>query len=862
MKTLAKNLLAKAIQFALLGAGSVALSGAALAADDVEAERIEVTGSKIKRTDIEGPSPVVVIDAEQINARGFSTVQDVLGAMTQNTGGQIDQSQTFGFTPGASAVDLRGFGAGRTLVLLDGRRLPKYPVGLGGTDAFVDLSTIPAAAVERIEILTDGASAIYGSDAISGVVNIILRKNIDGADVTLRHGNTTEGGYETSRAQFVAGTSTDKSSLSIVAEYYKNTALWSRDRDYAASDIANPAGNYSSYGSNLVTSNIDANGDGVIDGRDTRYVADPDCLPGGVVAGGRCRFNRTAFRQLYPEMDRANFMVNYSLELSPDTTFFSRFGYGTSNVVNQLEPSAYESGVKIVEGDARYPVAYNGTGAEFVYYRRLVEVGPRGSNVHNETGNVLFGLEGVLADRFDWEAGVSFNRTRITDQGNDAIQSRLDELVRDGVDLFDTLTPEQVAYVSYQPYAVGISSSSLVDFNISGDMFDMGNGSAQFALALDHQREWYSDDRDAITESFDLVGSGGVSGGGGRSLTGVGLELMFPLADSLELNIAGRYDSYDDDSEVGSAFSPRVALAWRPTDDLLLRASWGESFRAPDLFALYNGLQVGYSDVIDTPNCPDKSCAPIQSVEIQSAGDLSLEEEKGENFNIGAVWQVTSDLNLTVDYYNITVEGLVTQLDPQFILDNADTYGQYIHRGTGANNGLADGHIFAGFANLSEQSVEGVDLSLEYRLPTGMGDWRFTFDWSHVLSLETQLTPDEPKEENIGSEVLPENRINLSADWAIGDFGTTFYVKYIDELPGQYYDEEAEGDQMIDAQTTLNLQLRYALPDNFGGVRVGINNLTDEEPPVDPTEANWPWFRQEFHDAFGRNYYVEYNFNF
>lgn len=853
MKTLAKNLLAKAIQFALLGAGSVAVSGAALAADDVEAERIEVTGSKIKRTDIEGPSPVVVIDAEQINARGFSTVQDVLGAMTQNTGGQIDQSQTFGFTPGASAVDLRGFGAGRTLVLLDGRRMPKYPIGLGGTDAFVDLSTIPAAAVERIEILTDGASAIYGSDAISGVVNIILRKNIDGADVTLRHGNTTEGGYETSRAQFVAGTSTDKSSLSIVAEYYKNTALWSRDRDYAASDVANPAGGYSLYGSNLVSPDFD-------------IVADPNCIEGGVVAGGACRFNRTAFRQLYPEMDRANFMVNYNLDLSSDLSFFARFGYGSSNVVNQLEPSAYASNESIVEGDPRYPVAYNGTGTEFFYYRRLVEVGPRGSDVHNETGNVLFGLEGVLADRFDWEAGVSFNRTRITDQGNDAIQSRLDELVRDGVDLFDTLTPEQVAYVSYQPYAVGVSSSSLIDFNISGDLFDMGNGSAQFALALDHQREWYSDDRDAITESFDLVGSGGVSGGGGRSLTGVGLELMFPLADSLELNIAGRYDSYDDDSEVGSAFSPRVALAWRPTDDLLLRASWGESFRAPDLFALYNGLQVGYQDLTDTPNCPAVGpCPVIQSVEIQSSGDLSLEEEKGENFNFGAVWQITGDLNLTVDYYSITVEGLVTQLDPQFILDeNAEdgSYAEYIHRGVGPNNGLSDGYIFSGFQNLSEQSVEGIDLNLEYRLPTGMGNWRFTFDWSHVLSLETQFDEDSEKEENIGSEVLPENRINLSADWAIGDFGTTFYVKYIDEIPGQYYDEGAEGDQMIDAQTTLNLQLRYALPDNFGGVRVGVNNLTDEEPPVDPTEANWPWFRQEFHDAFGRNYYVEYNFNF
>ena len=213
--------------------------------DSVELNRVVVTGSRIKRVDIEGPAPVVVITREAMDEQGFGSVQDVMDSLVQNTGGSVDQSFVFGFVPGASSVDLRGFGNGRSLTLLDGRRVPIYPVGNSGTQSFVDLSSIPVSVIDRIEILLGGASAIYGSDAISGVINIITRKNFEGIDLNIRVGDTKDGGYATERVILTAGASNERTNVFFTAEYFHNEELMANQRDYAASDVANERGIYS-----------------------------------------------------------------------------------------------------------------------------------------------------------------------------------------------------------------------------------------------------------------------------------------------------------------------------------------------------------------------------------------------------------------------------------------------------------------------------------------------------------------------------------------------------------------------------------------------------------------------------------------
>ena len=181
--TIARKKIARAIESSLFGSlltAAVMVSGTATGQqeettneveDSAQLESVQVTGSRIRRSDIEGPTPVLILDRDDFENQGFLTVTDVLDSLTQNTGGSLTQQFVFGFTPGASGVNLRGFGTGRTLVLIDGRRIPVYPLGISGTINFFDLSSIPTAIIERIEVLTDGASAIYGSDAVGGVVN-------------------------------------------------------------------------------------------------------------------------------------------------------------------------------------------------------------------------------------------------------------------------------------------------------------------------------------------------------------------------------------------------------------------------------------------------------------------------------------------------------------------------------------------------------------------------------------------------------------------------------------------------------------------------------------------------------------------
>ncbi|NVJ50953.1 MAG: TonB-dependent receptor plug domain-containing protein, partial [Gammaproteobacteria bacterium] len=327
------NKIGVAVKHALiLGAGlSLATTPLSAAEDDgAREERVVITGSRIKRVDAEGVSPVVSITREEMDRQGLATVQDVIDGLTQNAGGSIDQSFTFGFTPAASSVNLRGFGFGRTLTLLDGRRMPIYPVGISGTTNFVDLSSIPTAMIERIDILTDGASAIYGSDAVSGVINIITRKDINGSDLTLRRSVTADGGADTSRFQFLSGVTTDKTTVDFIVDYWKQGALYARDRDYAGSDVANARGAYSIGGSSFL-------------GLDTGTIyQDPNCGTPNDALGGLgqpdqvipifsandtwCGFDRTAYRMLFSPSEQKSATGRVTYEINPDLSFFGRVG--------------------------------------------------------------------------------------------------------------------------------------------------------------------------------------------------------------------------------------------------------------------------------------------------------------------------------------------------------------------------------------------------------------------------------------------------------------------------------------------------------------------------------------------------------
>ncbi|HEY5646702.1 MAG TPA: TonB-dependent receptor plug domain-containing protein, partial [Pseudomonadales bacterium] len=225
-------------------------------AEEGVVEEIVVTGSRIKRIDAEDANPMVTLTADDIRDVGYNNFQDVLASLTQNSGGSLDQQQTFGFTPAASAVDLRGVGIGRTLTLIDGKRTPKYPISAGGTDNFSDTANIPLAAIERVEVLTTGASAIYGSDAMGGVVNIITKEGYTGVNFDGRYSDTDHGGLETGNINLMIGAGDEDWNILFLAEYETQDVLKATQRNNfndLGSDLAyGGLGSYSSYGVSLI----------------------------------------------------------------------------------------------------------------------------------------------------------------------------------------------------------------------------------------------------------------------------------------------------------------------------------------------------------------------------------------------------------------------------------------------------------------------------------------------------------------------------------------------------------------------------------------------------------------------------------
>lgn len=912
-QAMASLLLMASVPFGALAQGDDAASG------KKEADRldtVEVTGSRIKRVQVEGPTPVAIITRDQIDRLGYTTVKDVLGNLSYNSGGTFDAGQSFSFARGTQSIDLRGFGSGRTLVLLDGRRLPVFPQGLGGTNAFVDLSAIPASLVERVEILLDGASAIYGSDAISGVINIITRKNIEGSEVSARVSGTQDGGASAQRYQFLQGFSTPNgTSVQLLGEFTKQNVLRFTDRDYSNSDFAN-GGSGSSFGSSFLTDS------GAI-------IADPACgTPGdslgglGVATASFCRFDRSKFRQWIPESEKGSLYLRLDRKMGELDTF-ARFGIYRGEQSVQLEPNPFSGGESAAFTANRifplsaFPIdpTFNGNAPGYVpsgasndpdpadgeggyFFRRLVEFGPRGQDMTTESYNGLLGVAGQFGV-FNWEVGLARNEVRLTNIIPTVLSSVLDnEVSNNGLDMFGVIPADVLAKAKHVQTEIGVSRSTAVDATLSGPAgFQLKGGAAQFAAHADYVTEKYSDVFDAISSNGDVF-DGGNGGGGSRELTGLGFELNLPILDVLEVGLAGRYDDYHDASDTGGAFSPSIKVAYRPIESLLLRASAGESFRAPDLQRLFGATTAGFETVVDSPACttaggspgtavdpsnPNDPCLPIQSVPSIVGSNPNLKEEEGRNFNLGVSWEAMDKLNITVDYFRIKVEDLVSALGAQQILDLCASTGAFCSNvqrapdgtlGTPSAGGSSQALIRSGAVNLAKQDASGYDVSAGYEFDLGgIGRFKTELSWSHLISVKVVSEPGGPEIQqlkNFDTVILPQDRQNLTADWTLSQFGATLRVDRVGKFPGGQPGLTVEKHEFVKPFTTVNLQGRV----DFGGlgtVRVGVDNILDEGFSLDPTFVpGTPGVQNQFlgegtsfySNPLGRVGYLQYEYKF
>ncbi|WND82508.1 TonB-dependent receptor plug domain-containing protein [Lysobacter capsici] len=677
---------------------------------------VVVTGSRIKRTQIEGPSPVTVISSAQIQREGFVTVFDALTTLTQNGGTtQNELNSAGGFTPNGSPVNLRGLGPGRTLLLINGRRAADYPFPYNGQSNFQNFGNIPSAAVDRIEILSGGASAIYGSDAVAGVINVVLKTNFSGDKVTLRGGTSTTGGGDFGNLQWVGGRSGDNWSVTYALEYFADEPVFAFQRDFMDSTDDNPRP-VPELGVNQPSASIRLNRPG---GAANSYIAPPpgacDRFGGELVpfnfrsvsAGTRAVVNLGQGCGSWKD-------VGYQT-IANGNSDWSGYLYATYDFANGIEAwtslQGFYSKSKLSGGtEAISGPHIDGTGRVTTWFdtglnanmnmQRIftpAEVGGLDAMYQRFTEkslDVAFGLRGTIGDRFDWDVTVGraeyrADRTRprldgskVTDwffgprlntTGTPRYRINLDRL-------YTPLTPAQYQSMStilkYQSKSwVNQGSATL-----SGELFDLPAGPLGFAAVLDFTSQGYDlESPPAILPTvMEAYGLTGTNGGGDRDRYAAGLEFSIPILPSLKASLAGRFDKYDDVTAVDDAKTWGAGLEWRPLDSLLLRANYSTSFKAPDMHFVFNEGSGSFNSPLDTYRCLNANLAAASctgsvynySMFATSKGEPGLTEETGESWGAGLVWDLTDGLSMSVDYYDIKLDDAVTTLSSTYILDN------------------------------------------------------------------------------------------------------------------------------------------------------------------------------------------------
>ena len=908
-----------------------------------EETKIVITGSRIKRTDMEGVAPVITITAEDIERQGHANVYEAIRSMTANTGGVLDEQETNSFTAAAQSVNVRGFGPGRSLILLNGNRMPTNPKPYGGEDNFVNLALIPTTAVDRVEYLSTGGSAIYGSDAIAGVINVVLKESYEGHRASVRISDTLDGGGDTQRFNFMGGTSWANSNLFYGLEIDQRSGLWGRDRDWLdevtdspAEDpwlvndrdilIAYPWGRSDGNGGWLPNWTYQDPGSAACETNPNfEYSERPD-------RGNFCGHDSTGDRALRAPRDRASLFAHFTSELTSETDFYATAIYWNSEADAELYYTGWWQQVSVVDDITSANPAW----LYDLYYQRIFapEEVPNQQMVDERAIMLNFGFEGGLTDSLDYRLafatsdydykeaiarfselgglsaffgvdGTDPNRNRLLDSWGTYLLQPSDLQAdgftsANGINMYQYLNNGELDGLYGLSTADGGSYARSVSLEITGEIGETAHGNIGFAAIVEYNQQGYNLDIDPITDAGQYVGWSGVGGRGDRDHVAVGTEFLIPLTETLELTAAARYDDYQDDSNVGGAGTYQLGAAWRPTDDLLVRANYGTTFRAPDLHRLFADNNQYFSNPIDYYACAlangataDNAFQVFQtcdqedgvSARMNTQGDLNLEEETGFSSVVGFVWTPFEDFAISLDVYTINVENMVTTL-------GASTYSQLeaeCRLGFDRNGNALDGdsaycqelysrvirqagpvasevdpinEMYLSSINMGLQEQTGADLGIDYTLQLDdMGELRFNFDYSYVDEIKVQILQTDEVDDTVRDTSYYQNpyryRSTLSTSWKKEDWVTTLYFNRVGGT------RNWNGDARTSAYTTANLHVAYQHDENWSG-SFTVVNLENSRPPEEAKWESWPFFNSYAYTngGIGTEFYLNLTYDF
>nr|WP_216653193.1 TonB-dependent receptor [Stenotrophomonas maltophilia] len=900
----------------LLLVGAVASSSAFAQEQATNLDRITVTGSNIPRTNTETPSPVQVVTRQEIDRTGKTTVAEYLQTLTADGAGSIPKTFGNGFAGGGAGISLRGLGAGSTLVLLNGRRMATYGLADDGQKVFTDLSTIPLDAVERVEVLKDGASAIYGSDAIAGVVNIILRSDFQGAILRGSYGISGDGDGDAKKATLTAGTgdlSSDGWNAFFSLDVGKTDAIKISDRKnrkwigtgdirrwgYDAADAQFLGGAYLSGGT---AGGVGPNGS-VFDATG-HLVALPGCaglttIPGQSDATAQaqgCLWDPAQqYRDLSPEEKYVNVFGRASFAFGEGGEVYTEIGYSKKETIFSNTPSGVSGGWGYPGGPVN---ANSGAGATQLYAghpdnplptaARLRysawDVGPRVTDNTNEFNRFLVGVKGNWGD---WSYDTAYLHS-----GTDLVNKRTGFLRYDAVRCVlgnpacpygtwrigdnASQTPQSV-YDAISPTISARAKSSLdmFDFTISRSLMDLKGGPLGLAFGTEWRKTSNSLTPQTFTDIGQIIGLGYSAYDGTQNVYAGYAELSAPVLEQLELSAAVRYDKYE--SGEGKA-TPKLGVKWTPADWIALRASYAEGFRAPNPAENGDGGLAAFSNARDPVRCtidPANECT-ARSVAIITRPNKDLKPEESKSYSVGIVLQPTSTTSLTVDAWEIKRTNEIAQGSTADAIAAGNVLRDANNIGGVANSGTILA-VNTAYVNANSSRVRGIDTDIRQTFDIGPGQLEMDLQWSHVLKFER--TEGDTTVDYVGTHGncdvtncigTPKDRINFGTTWKQGPWSISGVANYVSKLEnkdrrgGDYlaFYEDGEPVEKISSFTTFDLSGRWNITEAFE-LNASVQNVFDRIAPLDPSTYGAVNYNPlHFSGAIGRYFTVGAKYTF
>ncbi|WP_315652900.1 TonB-dependent receptor plug domain-containing protein [Roseateles aquae] len=886
--------LAYALPQAALAQTPAAAEGGTAAAKSLE--QVVVTGSRISRARAEGPNSVTVIKSEDLDKLGYKNVADALNALTENTG--FTQGEDFGntFTPAANAISLRGLGPNHTLTLINGRRIADYPTAYEGSVNFVNTANIPSALIDRIEILNGGASAIYGSDAIAGVVNIILKKQAQDLTLNIKGGGTQLGGGENLRAQLSGGLQGEKLSGVWGVELSARQPIWSRQRDFMADNTLKGAAPGVVFGRKDAASN--------------KYIAPPagsceanaglfegSLAPATAKAGSFCGSGRTSpsYWTTQTGNTSSNFAAVLNYELSPAIELFAEGLLGFNSTENNTRGPAWTSAAA---GPGYF--RNSNSGKLEIWSRRIAPEEIGGAARFNREWrdvwhNLALGARGELGAGWNFEA-VFNTSVYQNDTHTPRLLANVDEFFlgkQQGVDakgipiyaadakrLYSALTPAEFDSIAGTSVGHNKAWTHNLSLNASGELSQLAGGPLRAALLAEAGSQGFSNRADPRLGQgvfYNTTQQAEVSGS--RSRYALGAELNAPFTKQLTATLATRYDGYRFAGRSDGALTYNTGLEFRPTNELLLRAHHASSFRAPDMSYIFTAESRGYyASSSDYYRCAQAG-QPLDTCEFVDlspgfnyvkTGSRDLKSEKGKSWGLGLVWSPSQQFDISVDLWKIAIKDLVTDLDSDKILrDEAECRTGKQDAGSPScvdavrrvRRNPADAVVKPGEVieiatnpiNAARQSTHGFDISAKYGWKTAdWGSFGATAKYTRVQAYHYAQFDGDVGANQVGTHDFSDwpSKLITTLSWQHGAWNHT--------LTGQRNGKLSSEDKKdwVGPYWNFNLSTGYQF-NKKNSVSLIVNNLFGDIRK-DPS-ATWPYYPVGYYLPHGRQFWLEYN---